>query len=36
MLGSSFLPEYLKLAFVYVVFSLILVLTTVFSLADLY
>lgn len=35
-LGNSFLPENLVLAFVCVVFSLMLFLTTVFSLTDLY
>lgn len=34
-LGNSFLPENPELAFVYVVFSLILFLTTVFFVTDL-
>lgn len=35
-LGNSFLSENVEIALVYVVFSLILVLTTVFGLSDLY
>lgn len=35
-LGNSFLSENVEIALVYVVFSLIVVLTTFFCLSDLY